>query len=138
MDRKEIDGKPLHCIARGLVGDIAKDREACDDLSTISLVGQLGGTSFHEPLWPSRPDEIASRYPGPVDELMRNLRKMRYTIHPDGRHPICGFETDLRLGVGKIQDEMPSGMNDSHRRHMAAQRSKLDQSWSLLGQLGSP
>lgn len=63
---------------------------------------------------------------------------MACNTYPHGLHKHCGFVAALNDGVKKILADMPSGMGDSHRRHMATQRSKLDQSHNLLGKLGRP
>ena len=134
MNRKKPFGKSLHCKECGA----SQDSEACDDLSTGSLVRQLRAASLPMALWPGSPVEIASRYPGPVEELIRYLQNMSCKTYHDGWHETCGFVTKLNEGVERILADMPSGMNESHRRHMATQRSKMEQSNSLLDQLGPP
>ena len=137
VDQKEPHRVSLHCLEN----DISKGSKACDDLSISSLVRQLRATSLPMELWPGSPDEIASLYPGSAQKLSGILQNMKCNQLPSdsiGRHEKCGFVSKMKAGVAHIEEEMPSGMNDSHQRHMATQRSKLDQSHSLLSQIGRP
>lgn len=137
VDQKEPHRVSLHCLEN----DVSKGSKACDDLSIGSLVRQLRATSLPMELWPGCPIEIASRYPGSARKLGGILHNMKCNQLPSngiGRHEKCGFVSKMQVGVAHIEEDMPSGMNDSHRRHMATQGSKLDQSHSLLSQLGRP
>ena len=132
LDRKELRCEAHRCVKQYM----PNESEGCDDLTTGSLIRQLRETSLPTPLWPGRPAKIASLYSGSAQSLACILEDMKCKIYPTGRHESCGFETELKIGVEEILAEMPSGMNDSHRRHMATQRSKLEQSHSFLGLLG--
>ena len=134
VDRKEPSREWLHCKELFL----SQDNEACDDLSIGLLVRQLRAASLPMALWPGTPVEIASLYPGPVKELISYLQNMNCKTYPGAWHDTCGFVKKLNEGVEKILADMPSGMDESHRRHMARQRSKMEQSNSLLDQLGPP
>lgn len=135
VDQKEPHRVSLHCLEN----DVSKGSKACDDLSVGSLVRQLRAISLPMELWPGCPVEIASRYPGSAQKLGGILLDMKCNQLPSngiGRHEKCGFVSTMKVGVELIEEDMPSGMNDSHRRHMATQRSKLDPSLYLLGLLG--
>lgn len=132
-NRQGPDKRSLHCV-----GHDADDREACEDLSVGSLARQLQGIESPIALWPGVPSDVASRYNETVNHLATHLQKIACKPYPGGNHEWCGFVTALDRGVEKILADMPSGMGDSHRRHMETQRSKLDQSHSLLGKLGRP
>ena len=122
VDRKESDKEWQKC-------------KACDDTSVGSLLAKLR-TTYPMALWPKCPVDIASRYPGPVHELIWKLQSMKCDNYARPWYETCGFVTRLKVGIERIlEEDMPSGMNESHRRHMATQRLKLDQSYSLLGQL---
>ena len=134
VERKEPYGDLLYCKEPSN----AENSIACDDLSVGALVRQLGADSYPTKLWPGSPVEIASLYSSTILKLACYIKRMKCNTYPGGGHETCGFVTQLKRGVCKIVAGMPSGMNDSHRRHMATQRSKLDQSYSLLDQLDIP
>ncbi len=132
-NRRGPNKQSLHCVSND-----ADSSEACDDLSVGSMTRQLEAIESPVALWPGVPGDIASRYNQTVETLSRHLQNMVCNIYPRGHHKHCGFVAALDDGVKKILADIPSGMDDSHRRHMATQRSKLSQSHSLLGQLGRP
>lgn len=102
------------------------------------MITQLTSIEHPVPLWPGVPNEIASQYGKYVATLTGRMEEMVCNRYPTHFHRDCGFVETLEIGIQKILAEMPSGMLESHRQHMATQRIKLGQSHALLGQLGRP
>jgi len=113
-----------------------RDKDACDALVLGSLINQL----LPLQIWPGNPNEVASRinYLSIAHLSMRLDHLMKCHTYPSGRHTNCGFVTKLTEGTRRIVANMPSGIQDSHRTHMATQRQKLSQSNTLFEQLRQP
>lgn len=132
-------GLSLHDVSACTDDFALKHAKGCNDLVTNSLMTQFKADEMGWDMWPGDPKKIASRWPKGVGKLAWLMRSMTCHTYPSRYyHKECGFAAALHDGVDRILTEMPSGMNESHRRHMATQRSKLSQSHNLLGQLGRP
>jgi len=111
------------------------DKDACDALVLGSFIPQLQALR----IWPADPSEVASGMSSSsVASLSAVLQTMTCHTYPGGRHTDCGFVTKLREGAKKIVANMPTGIQESHRTHMATQRQKLSQSNTLFKQLQQP
>lgn len=107
----------------------------CDILVFGSLASKLVPLN----VWPGCPDEIASRSTRSVAELAMEIQYFKYHTYPSSRenprtsHHACGFTKAFAQEVQQLSSTMASGMQESHRTHMATQRTKLSQSNRLLG-----
>lgn len=99
------------------------DKDACDALVLGSFIPQLQSLR----IWPADPSEVASGMSSSsVASLSAVLQTMTCHTYPGGRHTDCGFVTKLREGAKKIVANMPTGIQESHRTHMATQRQKIE------------
>lgn len=111
----------------------------CNVLMSDSLMEQLKGENMGFNMWPRPPSEFASKWPKSVNHLAQAMRGWRCNTYPSQyNHRDCGFVKELNDGIDDILANIPSGMDDSHRNHLATQRSKLSQSHAMVGLLGRP